>query len=126
MLRPTLAPARHRPADQRLAAGKHPANDCGGLLCSVLNLGHTACNDHRLGALVDGLARLGDGRIWAPGRDGFALVGDQQQVVGLGAEVGAFGKGVHQADDRGRRQRDSTRAGVDVGNGNAVKETTHG
>ncbi|MBC7203752.1 MAG: hypothetical protein H5U29_09565, partial [Pusillimonas sp.] len=34
-------------------------------------------------------------------------------------------EGVDQADDRGRRQRDAAGAGVDVGHGDAVEESTH-
>ncbi|MCY1435104.1 hypothetical protein D9M71_511850 [compost metagenome] len=107
------------------AVGQHAADDGRGLRRLFFKLGHAASDDHRLGAAVDGLAGAGDCRIGAERGDGFTLAGDQHQVVGLGGCARAFGEGVDQADDRGRRQRDGARASVDVGDGDAVEESTH-
>ncbi|MNP38733.1 hypothetical protein D3C76_1322670 [compost metagenome] len=117
--------------EQRLQAGaftvgQYTADDCRSLLGGILKFSHATGDDDRLGAAVNGLAGLGDCRIRAEGSDGFTLAGNQHQVVGLGRSGRAFGEGVDQADDRGRRQRDGARAGVDVGDGDAVEESTHG
>ncbi|MNE18480.1 hypothetical protein D3C80_1115210 [compost metagenome] len=107
------------------AVGQNAADDGRCLLGSVFKLGHAAGDNHRLGAHVDGLTGLGDRRVSAEGRHRFTLAGDQHQVVGLGAGAWAGGEGVDQTDDRGRRQCDGACAGVNVGDGNAVEESTH-
>ena len=88
---------------------------------------HTHRHDGRRRLVKDHLARLGQSRVSTERGHRFALAGQQSGHIGR-CQTQPRGKGIDKADDRGRRQRDNTGAGLDQRHGNAVKEVgkTHG